>query len=70
MIVPFANKKDVMEIPEQFKSEINFIFVEHLDEVLAIALEEKVLSGAVKRSGTGSNRGGKKSKDSAAASAA
>ena len=70
VIVPFANKKDVMEIPEQFKSEINFIFVEHLDEVLAIALEEKVLNGAVKRPGTGSNRAGKKSKDSSAASAA
>ncbi len=67
VIVPFANKKDVMEIPQQFKDQINFIFVEHLDEVLAIALEEKV-GGRVKRTGTGS--GSRKPKGSAAASAA
>lgn len=69
VIVPFANKKDVLEIPEQFKSQINFIFVEHLDEVLAIALDEKV-SRSVKRSGSKAGGGGRKPKDSAAASAA
>jgi ATP-dependent Lon protease len=70
VIVPFANKKDVMEIPEQFKSQINFIFVEHLDEVLAIALQEKI-TRAVKRPATGSPQGGgRKPKGSAAASAA
>lgn len=69
VIVPFSNKKDVMEIPEQFKKEINFVFVEHLDEVLAIALTERV--GTSKRVGTKTGTGGgKKSKDSAAASAA
>ncbi len=70
VIVPFANKKDVMEIPEQFKSQISFIFVEHLDEVLAIALQEK-LTRTVKRTATGSpHGGGRKPKGSAAASAA
>jgi ATP-dependent Lon protease len=69
VIVPFSNKKDVMEIPEQFKSQINFIFVEHLDEVLAIALTEK-FGGRVKRTGTGSGQTGRKPKGSAAASAA
>lgn len=68
VIVPFANKKDVMEIPEQFKSQINFIFVEHLDEVLALALEEKV--GVKVKHTSGSNRGPKKPKESSAASAA
>ncbi|RYZ76786.1 MAG: endopeptidase La [Proteobacteria bacterium] len=68
VIVPFANKKDVMDIPEQFKSQINFIFVEHLDEVLALALEEKV--GSKVKHTSGSNRGGKKPKESSAASAA
>lgn len=68
VIVPYANKKDVMDIPEQFKSQINFIFVEHLDEVLALALEEKVGS-KVKRSASG-GRSGKKPKESSAASAA
>jgi ATP-dependent Lon protease len=67
VIVPFQNQKDVSEIPEEFKKQLNFIFVEHLDEVLALALEEKL--GKTRRSGT-TNRGGKKSKDAAAASAA
>lgn len=65
VIVPFANKKDVLDIPDHFKKEINFIFVEHLDEVLALALEEKV---ARKRTPT-TSKAGKKSKDSPAAAA-
>jgi ATP-dependent Lon protease len=66
VIVPFQNQKDVTDIPEEFKKQLNFIFVEHLDEVLAMALEEKL--GKTRRHNP--NRGGKKSKDAAAASAA
>ena len=66
VIVPFANQKDVSDIPEEFKKQLNFIFVEHLDEVLALALEEKL--GKSKRGST--PKGGKKPKDAAAASAA
>lgn len=42
VICPMANKKDVEEIPEEIRSQINFIFVEHLDEVLQIALQTKI----------------------------
>jgi len=42
VICPIANKKDVDEISEDIRSAINFIFVEHLDEVLQIALTAKV----------------------------
>ncbi len=42
VICPLANKKDVDEISEDIRSAINFIFVEHLDEVLQIALTAKV----------------------------
>lgn len=38
IIVPMANKKDVSEIPDEVAKKLNFIFVEHLDEVLQIAL--------------------------------
>lgn len=64
VIVPFQNQKDVADIPEEFKKQLSFIFVEHLDEVLALALEEK--PGKVKRQGP-SNKGGKKQKDVPAA---
>ncbi|MEM7646716.1 MAG: S16 family serine protease, partial [Pseudomonadota bacterium] len=42
VICPLANKKDVDEIPDEIRNEIKFIFVEHLDEVLQIALKSKV----------------------------
>lgn len=42
VICPLANKKDVEEIAEEIREKINFIFVEHLDEVLQIALKSKV----------------------------
>lgn len=66
VIVPLANKKDVMEVPEQFKSKINFMYVENLDEVLALAFEQQ--SKKAKASGT--KGGGKKTKLPSAASAA
>lgn len=40
VIVPLANKKDVLEIPPEFKEKLNFIFVENIDEVFAMALED------------------------------
>jgi ATP-dependent Lon protease len=43
VIVPFANQKDVAEIPKAFKEKINFIFVENLDEVFALAFDKKAL---------------------------
>ncbi len=42
VICPLANKKDVDEIADEIRAKINFIFVEHLDEVLQIALKSKV----------------------------
>ena len=67
IIVPFANKKDVLEIPEEFKKQLNFIFVEHLDEVLAIALEEKVGTKTGRKT---NSKAGKKPKDPSASAAA
>lgn len=64
VICPVANQKDVAEIPENFRKSLNFVFVDHLDEVLALALEEKV--GAVKRKINTQKGGGKKNKEIAA----
>ncbi len=41
VILPIANKKDIADIPDNYKKELNFVFVEHLDEALAIALEDR-----------------------------
>jgi ATP-dependent Lon protease len=49
IILPLANQKDLADIPDQFKEQMKFIFVENVDEVLAVALdrkaERKVLGG-------------------------
>ncbi len=64
VICPVANQKDVAEISEIFRKNLNFVFVEHLDEVLALALEEKV--GGAKRKINTQRGGGKKGKEIAA----
>ncbi len=34
IIIPFRNKKDLEDIPEQYRNKLNFILVKNLDEVL------------------------------------
>lgn len=41
IILPLANKKDIIDIPEEFKKKLNFIYVKHLDEVLRLAFHRK-----------------------------
>ena len=66
VIIPLANKKDLADIPEFFKKSMNFILVEHLDEVIQVALVEK--PGRTKKAGI--KGGGRKTKEPTAASAA
>lgn len=40
VIIPLSNAKDLEDIPEQFKSQMNFILAENLDEVFAVAFEK------------------------------
>ncbi|MCM2282440.1 MAG: endopeptidase La [Bdellovibrionaceae bacterium] len=67
VILPLQNQKDITDIPEEFRKNLTFVFVEHLDEVLQMALEEKL--GRSRKTG-GSAKGGKKPKEPSAASAA
>jgi len=41
VIMPVENKKDLEEIPANVKAKMEFVMVEHMDEVLARALAEK-----------------------------
>ena len=38
VIIPWKNKKDLVDIPEEYRKKLNFISVKTLDEVLALAL--------------------------------
>lgn len=41
VLVPFENKKDMEEVPAKVKKELEFVFVENMDQVLEHALESK-----------------------------
>lgn len=41
VIMPIANQKDLADIPEEFKKQMQFTFVENIDEVLAVAFDKK-----------------------------
>ncbi len=60
VILPMANQKDISDIPDEIRNKLKFIFVEHLDEVLHIALN----SGNKVKTATGSRK--KKHKEVAA----
>lgn len=66
VILPLANQKDLADIPEQFKEKLNFIFVENVDEVMAVVFDKK----ADKKVNVSGHKVGKKSKTPRAASAA
>lgn len=42
IIIPVANKKDLEDIPKEFKEKINFILVENIDEVLQVVLTDAI----------------------------
>ncbi len=45
IVVPSKNRKDMVEIPSRVKRDLEFIFVERMEEVLPIALLQEPLKG-------------------------
>jgi len=68
VIIPFANQKDLSDIPAEFRTKLNFVLAENLDEVFAVAFD-KSKPIAHKKPAPGAKTG-KKPKTPAAASAA
>jgi ATP-dependent Lon protease len=66
VIIPLANQKDLADIPKEFKDSMNFICVENLDEVFAVAFDRSAKVGKK----VSASKAGKKNKAPAAASAA
>ncbi len=64
IIIPYANAKDLEDIPAVFKEKINFILAENLDEVFAVAFEK---SEKFKKSGSNKNPARKPKTSSVAA---
>jgi ATP-dependent Lon protease len=49
LILPKENQKDLVEIPEEIKKKIKFVFVDTMDQVLELALDKKKRSSAKRR---------------------
>ncbi len=62
--LPLANQKDLQDIPKVFKDKMNYILVENLDEVFAMAFD-RAAKGQGKK--PAKNKEGKKSKGASAA---
>ena len=43
VIMPARNEKDLVDVPEQARKELEFVFATQMDEVLKAALEESPL---------------------------
>lgn len=63
IIIPMACQKDISDIPKVFKDKINFILVENLDEVFAVAFDREAKLNEKK---TAAKKENKKSKSLAA----
>jgi len=44
VILPEENKKDLEEVPQQVKKELQLIFVDSIDKALEVALKDKIAS--------------------------
>lgn len=66
IVIPFANQKDLADIPKEFKDRMNFILAENLDEVFAVAFDKEGKLGKTKQA---VGKPGKKSRGAAAAAA-
>jgi ATP-dependent Lon protease len=48
IILPERNKKDLVDVPEQAKKEMEYVFAHSMDDVLRSALEEDPFEKAAK----------------------
>jgi ATP-dependent Lon protease len=56
VIIPFMNVKDLKDIPDDFRKQLNFIPVKHITDVLAIALDTKKKKNPSAKSGSGGHK--------------
>ncbi len=55
IIIPFQNRKDIQDIPDEFKNKLNFILVRHLNEVFCEVFEGDDMENSFPATGTGNN---------------
>ncbi len=64
VLLPARNEKDLVDVPQQALDQMNIVFVEHMDEVLAHAFDgELTFSRALKLRAPGKKKGTSKKED-------
>jgi ATP-dependent Lon protease len=63
IIIPARNEKDLIDVPEQARKELDFVFAAHMDEVLKAALEESPLGRKPPPEPEGDKKPAKKSEE-------
>jgi ATP-dependent Lon protease len=63
IIIPARNEKDLIDVPEQARKELDFVFAAHMDEVLKAALEENPLGRKPPPEPEGDKKPAKKSEE-------
>ena len=63
VVIPEKNKKDLEDIPQEFRDKLNFVTVKTIDDVLDVVLTEKITARG-KKSGSGEDRHGRSSSTS------
>ena len=56
IIIPWKNKKDLVEIPQEYRDKLNFVPVKHFEEVLNIALKTTSVTKPSKKKGNASSK--------------
>ena len=60
IIIPDKNKKDLEDIPEEVRKQLTFVPVKTIDDVLEVALTQKLDTQGTKTKGSGSPRSGRR----------
>lgn len=55
VIIPFQNRKDIEDIPTEFKNKLNFILVRHINEVFSEIFEDGDMENSFPATGTGND---------------
>ena len=55
VIIPFQNRKDIEDIPKEFKNKLNFILVRNINEVFGEVFENKDFQDSFPETGSGNN---------------
>ncbi len=68
VILPWRNKKDLVDVPQEFQDKINFVFAKRVETVLETALVKSAFKKRIQPASSGGSKGGSGKEPAAARS--